>query len=151
MQTACGMISPKARIAVTEIRTAQTSGTILSKNSGRVSIHKALKSSNVTSIQWCLSITGKILLLMRAASGSEAASISRVNRSIEAKPIVSPEKSPAQSVQTRATVKSVHQAPLLKVSNDGSHVASASRITSRAISSSFRRPPPHKLESIWTA
>lgn len=46
---AYGMTSPKKRMAVTEMMTARTAETILSRKMGRASIAKALQIRRVTS------------------------------------------------------------------------------------------------------
>lgn len=48
VQTAWGITSPKNNTAVTEIITAHTEGTILSKKIGSASMAVALESNNVT-------------------------------------------------------------------------------------------------------
>ena len=99
------MISPKMRTSVTEQITASTFVKRLSKNIGSVSMAAALHKSKVTSIQWCLSITGKMREHIFCTSGFPIESTSSESLSIDARPIVKPDISPANSVQPTLTPK----------------------------------------------
>jgi hypothetical protein len=99
VQSACGIISPKANTPVTDRIIATYEGTSRSRHKGRASTQTALQSKSVTSIQWCLSITGKIFSVARFASGLAFASISRPNLSIEASPTVSPDIKPLDKIR----------------------------------------------------
>jgi len=103
------MISPKIRTKVTLKTMAIISGTILSRNNGKDSRAAALQSKRVTSIQWWWSITEKILLLLRFASGSLYESISSARRSIEARPTVMPDIKDETMTQMATISISIHQ------------------------------------------
>lgn len=104
VQSACGMISPKSRISTTEISTAIADENIWSRKIGRVSIAAALQRSNVTSIQWCWSITGKIRSVISFTWLLPIESTSSAKRSIEARPTVRPDIIPANRMQKVDTI-----------------------------------------------
>ena len=70
-----------------------------SKEIGSVSIQTALQISRVESIQWCLSMTGKILDAYFLNFGSCLASISISTLSIADSPSVSPDIKPAIEIR----------------------------------------------------
>jgi hypothetical protein len=60
-------------------------------------------SNNVTNIQWCWSITLKILTAIHLTSGFPIESTSSANLSIDVRPIVIPDISAEKSIKKVAT------------------------------------------------
>lgn len=106
---ACGIISPITRTPATEKIIAANSETALFRYMGRVSRHAALHKRSVTSIQWCLLTTEKIILALLAVFSLYFAAISRFKWSMDAKPIVRPDIMPDMIRHQKETVKSIHQ------------------------------------------
>ena len=88
---------------------AANSVTALFKYIGSVSKHAALHSRSVTSIQWCLLTTEKIIFALLAVFALYFAAISKFKWSIDANPIVRPDIIPDIIRHQKDTVKSIHQ------------------------------------------
>ena len=87
-------------MAVTERMIATTSLTTSFNVSGKASTKAALQIRSVTSIQWYLSITGKIFSVAFLALGLVYASISSPSLSIDASPTVNPAIIPLHKIST---------------------------------------------------
>mmetsp|Transcript_66956 Transcript_66956/g.217894 ORF Transcript_66956/g.217894 Transcript_66956/m.217894 type:complete len:251 (-) Transcript_66956:693-1445(-) len=112
LQSACGMISPKSRTAVTEKATALTGDIMSSSNTGKPSMAAALQINKVTSKRCCSATT---FLISRAISFSCSSDADRsiTSKSMgwkESKPMLRPLIRPAKSTKQVAAMITDHHA-----------------------------------------
>lgn len=107
-----GIISPTTNTPKTAKKIATSSETALLRKMGRVSSAAALQRSRVTNIQWCCLMTLKIVLALLATTSDYFAAISRVNSSIEARPIVRPDMKPEMAKHEKVTAISTYHSGL---------------------------------------
>ena len=107
-----GIISPTTSTPKTAKIIATNSDTALLRKIGRVSRARALQRSRVTNIQWCCLMTLKMVLALLATTSDCFAAISRVNSSIEARPIVRPDMNPEMAKHVNVTVMSTYHSGL---------------------------------------
>jgi len=102
---AIGKISPNTTILAVDTIITWRFGKIIYNTKGKLSIAPALQINRVLNIQWCLSITLKILEALGLSEGSRSASISKPNLSIEERPTVSPDIIPQVKTSETATAE----------------------------------------------